>query len=378
METYKLEIFKKIKSLLGAPIRKVEITDEQFSDLLQLAIEDYSSYIQEWLIENQWTSLFGKDINKDDVAFSFISQTTDFESEFSYAYSKQVGLQQRGPWELKKDYFELEYGRQVYEIPENRELNQVLWITPPTIDHALYGYWGSYDGGFGNGYGSIPAGGFNGGFGGMHGYYIAPAYDILARDNDIDLKSRILRSELTYKVTAGPEGTRLVHLMSIPGSRLTFGSGRSVGGGRGLYALEGCKVWYFYYDTSGKDADECKRQNKDIIKTPTDVPIDNLTYQDLNDTSKIWVRRYLTSLAKETLGRTRGKFSGKLPLLDNDVTLDYQDLLSEAKEEREKQMTELRERLERLRSDKMLERRANEAENINKSLNYVPMKWKLI
>ena len=38
----------------------------------------------------------------------------DFESNFSYAYSKQVGLQQRGPWELKKDYVTIVKNQQVY------------------------------------------------------------------------------------------------------------------------------------------------------------------------------------------------------------------------------------------------------------------------
>jgi hypothetical protein len=37
----------------------------------------------------------------------------------------------------KKDFVELENGRQVYTIPANREVNEVLWITPPAMSQAL-------------------------------------------------------------------------------------------------------------------------------------------------------------------------------------------------------------------------------------------------
>ena len=53
--------------------------------------------------------------------------------------------------------------------------------------------------------------------------------------------------------------------------------------------------------------------------------------------------------------------------------MEYSDLLTEAKDEMAKLIEELTTRLERLRNDKMLERKALEAENLNKSLGYRPM-----
>ena len=46
------------------------------------------------------------------------------------------------------------------------------------------------------------------------GYYIAPAFDILLTAADMNLKNRIIRSDLVYKITAGPDGTKLLHLLS--------------------------------------------------------------------------------------------------------------------------------------------------------------------
>src|SRR5690606_22936913 len=99
---------------------------------LDMAIENYTEFIQSWLIEHQWQSLLGKDITSLDMTFALTVRDIDYATQASYAYSKQVGLQSRGPWELKKDYVEIESGRQVYEIPAGREVNQVLWMTPPT------------------------------------------------------------------------------------------------------------------------------------------------------------------------------------------------------------------------------------------------------
>jgi hypothetical protein len=38
---------------------------------------------------------------------------------------------------------------------------------------------------------------------------IAPAFDILLTAADMNLKNRIVRSELVYKITAGANGTKL-------------------------------------------------------------------------------------------------------------------------------------------------------------------------
>jgi hypothetical protein len=54
-----------------------------------------------------------------------------------------------------------------------------------------------------------------GGGGQRSGYYIAPAFDILLTAADMNLKNRIVRSELVYKITAGPNGTKLLHLLFL-------------------------------------------------------------------------------------------------------------------------------------------------------------------
>ena len=366
----KEELFTMIKHRLGAPIRKTELDWDQMCSLLETSIEDYAQRVQDWLIENQWSSLLGNDVNNTDIAFALTTRSLDFESRFAYAYSKQVGLQTRGPWEMKKDYVTVVANQQVYQVPAGREINEIMWITPNSTDHALYSFAGFGDYGFGGGFGQVPFAGWGQGGGlGDGGFYVAPAFDVLLRASDFSLKSKLLRSELTYKVTAGPNGTRLLHLMPIPGSRLSFAGGGLVGSQIGL---AGTKVWYYYYD-SGDDRDQCLIDNPDIIKLPNEVPLSKLRYSDLNEPTRVWIRRYLTSLFKEALGRVRGKFSGALKVPEAELTMDYDSLLSEGKEEQLKLLEQLDLRLERLSNLKQLENKGIEAESLNKSLSYRPL-----
>jgi hypothetical protein len=371
----KEKLFQQFRHTMGAPLRDIELEDETLCTLLDISIEDYSMYVSEWLIEHQWQSLLGANVDTIDMAFALSVRSQDFVTQYTYAYSKQVGLQARGPWELKKDYITLESGRQVYQIPAGREINEVLWITPPTTDMALFANYAGIDYGFGGGYGQLGStgGGFNAaGAGGAGGYYIAPAYDILLTASDFNLKNRILRSELTYKVTAGPEGTRLLHLMSTPGSKLSFG--RGIGGATSSSInMTGCQVWYHYYETTPENVEQCRLENPDIIIMPNDVPLAKLDYAKFNAPTKTLIRQLFFAEAKRALGRTRGKFGGLIGPPEAQATMDYESLLSEGNEERKAILERLDERLTRLSSTSQLERAANEAENLNKAMKYHPL-----
>ena len=158
-EPERTKLYTKLRHLLGAPLRSIELEDEQLDSLLELAIEDYSQYIQDWLIESQWSSLYGLNLDTQSLSKAFITKGFDFEDRYSYAYSKIVGLQTGGDYVLKKDYIQLVPNQQIYEIPAGREVNELLWFTPAELNNFLFDPWtfGGL-GGIGLG-GSINAGG---------------------------------------------------------------------------------------------------------------------------------------------------------------------------------------------------------------------------
>jgi hypothetical protein len=366
------KLFRQFRHSVGAPLVQIEITDEMLCTLLEISIEDYAMYVQEWLIEHQWQSVLGKNIDTVDMAFALSVRSFDFMTQYTYAYSKLTGNQTNGPWELKKDFVEIEAGRQVYQIPANREVNEVLWITPPATSQALLANFGGIDYGFGGGFAQTGGGvGTSGGANQRSGYYIAPAFDILLTAADMNLKNRIVRSELVYKITAGPNGTKLLHLLSVPGSKLSFGQG--IGGVGSSINMTGCQVWYHYYETTPENLDNCREDNPDIIKMPNQVPLAKLDYADFNAPTKTLIRQLFIAEAKKTLGRTRGKFGGVVGPPEAERTMDYETLISEGNEEKKAALERLDAILLRLSSTAQLERGANEAEYLNRSLKFRPL-----
>ena len=102
-EPDRTKLYTRIKHLLGAPLRSVELEDEQMDSLLELSIGDYSQYIQDWLIESQWTSLYNLNLDTESLSRAFTTRSLDYETQYTHSYSKIVGLQAGGDWELKKD-----------------------------------------------------------------------------------------------------------------------------------------------------------------------------------------------------------------------------------------------------------------------------------
>lgn len=364
------ELFDKVRKLLGAPVVAVELTDDQLCAFLDVAIEDYGERVLNEIIANQWMGFYGKNIsNQYELAMGFMARSLDLTKQYSYWFSKQVGLQQEGPWELKKDFITIEPGKQVYVIPSGRTVNKVMYVNPPMTDTALFANYMGGGVGWMPGLGQVGAGyGYGGGLG---GFYTTQANDVAYMAADLNFKSRLFRGDLTYKVTAGPDGTHLLHLISTPGSKLSFGWAGIRNGGIGIL---GCEVWYTYYDTSDGSEDECMRFHRDdVILSPDQVPVEKMDYAFLNEPARVIVRQLLVAKAKQALGNIRGKFSGKVNIPQAEMTLDYQMLIQQGKEEYDAAMDTLMKRLERMRPVNMMEEQAKMMESSNKIQSYVPL-----
>jgi hypothetical protein len=362
-EPERSKIYTRIKHQLGAPLRSVELEDEMMDSLMELAVGDYEEYILQWLIDSQWVNLVNLNMNERSVARALVTRTMDFEQQFSYSYSKIVGLQTEGPWVLKKDYFILEKNQQTYEIPAGREVNELLWFS----DQA----WSAFGlGGMAGGFGGVGLGANEAGFAQMGyqgSYFMMSGFDYLIRMQEANILNRILGGSLTYRITGLPDGKKAIHLYNTPGGKFNWSN---------YNAYVGKAVWYWYYDVEPDSRADCLKNNPDIIKLPTDVPVEELTWTDLNVPGQQWVRRWFTAYCKETLARVRGKYSGNLKTPDSEITMDYQSLLTEAKDEKSKLIDELNGPegwLTRMRPDKVMEREALIAENLNKQMKFRAM-----
>ena len=369
-------LFRLVRTTLGSPIRKVQLEDEQLCDLLDVAIGDYSEKVQNWVLETQWLNIQNKNTfqfqNANELAYAMTVRTMDWSRDYSYWFSREVGLQQRGNYELKKDFFQVERGKQVYVIPAGREINKVMYVTPSTTKAALYGNLGTLDTGIGGGFGQY--GNMGNGMG-ITGFYVGSAYDTALMLVDLKFKNSLLRGDLAYKVTADPDGTHLVHLMSVPGSPNMVG-GIAADDTWGWNRYANCYVWYTYYDVSGSDdaADQCMLENKDdVIITPDQVPLDKMKYELMNNPTQQIIRRLLVAEAKILLGIIRGTFSGAVKIPEAEMQMDYAMLLEQGKAEKETVLNELKERLDRMTPWNLMEKQATMNDQLIKVLKNKPL-----
>lgn len=317
-------------------------------------------------------------MSNNELAFAISARTFDLMKDYASWYSKEVGLQQHGgssPWELKKDFIKIEKGKQVYYVEPGREINKVMWVSPPTTDAALWGNYGGFGVSFGGGVtgqmglgAATVFGGMGSAYGMGAGIWALPAYDVALMATDLSYKQQLLRSDLVYKVTATSDGGHLIHLMSTPGSRLTFGAG-----GLNMYPLNGCYLWYTYYDTKGGNADECRKQNPDVILSPDQVPLDEMDYSYFNAPTKALIRQLLIAHAAETLGLIRGKFSGNLNIINNSLTMDYNMYLNMAQRERDNALNELKERLQRMTPYEVMKKQAEIVQSMKEIQKGTPL-----
>ncbi len=357
----RLKLFTFAKTILGGNHAPFELKPEEMNMLLDAAIDDFSAFVQSWFVTQQFGNIWFSFLSVDDIVFAYTTKTLDFERSFSYAYSKQVGLGTNSPskWELKKDFITIEEHQQVYTIPAGREVNEVLWNTPsfvPTattnIDPFSLGGWS--------------AGTYGWNFFGRPASVMQPVYSLMLSANDFSMKKRLLQSELTYRITGGANGTKNLYLYPIPGGRneiSTFNVPKH---------LVGTKVWYFYYDTTPENTEDCLIENPDIVLFPSQFPLKRMLWTQLNDIAKSRVRRIFTAEIKRLIGNIRGTYSGELKMKDFQLQMDYRNLIDQADKERDAIFEEMKLEMEKLTFRQLMEDRAAISESLKTVLKNQP------
>ena len=133
----------------------------------------------------------------------------------------------------------------------------------------------------------------------------------------------------------------------------------------------GSNLRFEYYKVSDKKAASFI-DGSGLITNVGEVPYDNPTYSQINSVGRQWVFRYTLALAKELLAYVRGKYQ-TVPVPGSEATLNQADLLTDSRAEKEALITNLREMLDQTSRQAQLERKANEGENLSKTLKEVPM-----
>jgi len=135
--------------------------------------------------------------------------------------------------------------------------------------------------------------------------------------------------------------------------------------------VSGGKLFFEYIKNSERQNPAGTSGVASPITNVSNVPYANPTYTRINSIGRQWIFEYTLALAKEMLGYVRGKYT-TVPIPGAEVTLNQADLITAATAEKNALVERLRGYLEETSREKLLERRAAEAEYKQKELSQAP------
>lgn len=182
-------------------------------------------------------------------------------------------------------------------------------------------------------------------------FYVLPVFEDLLRAGQLDISNRVRRSNYSYRLQGQnlrifPRPTQSNPLNLF--IKFTFPSQP--------------------YTTALPYEDETINGVSNI----SNIPFGNITYSNINAMSRQWIRQYTMALCKETLGLVRSKFS-TVPIPGSDLSMNGADLISQGREDKQRLIEGLKETLDRLTYQKLLEADAAQSDTMLNILKKVPI-----
>lgn len=181
-------------------------------------------------------------------------------------------------------------------------------------------------------------------------FYVLPVFEDVLRAGMLDLSSRVRRSNYSYKVI----GTK-IRIYPTP-TKVTSPTARLFI--RVKFMQDPLRPSYADGSIYG-------------VSNLSNIPFGNLQYNRINSIGRQWIRQYTLALSMETLGLIRSKM-GTLPVPGGNVTLNGPDLVSKGREDKKEFVTKLKEMLDTMTYDKIIEQQAARSENLSKQLKFIP------
>ena len=98
----------------------------------------------------------------------------------------------------------------------------------------------------------------------------------------------------------------------------------------------------------------------------------------MNEPTQQTIRQLLVAEAMITLGIIRGTYSGAVKIPEAEMQMDYNMLLDQGKQEKDRVLTELKERLDRMLPWNLMKNQADLTDSLIKVLQNKPMPFNFL
>ena len=363
-----------VKRKLGDDILSVELTNKQVWMSFEEATLEYGRIINEYQSKSQLGNLLGNDLNvpnNDDntrdggpsgAESKFPRETLEYLMRKAEPYASHAGT--GGSYNILSGSITLQNGKQDYDIYEDLKFTNALGQQVVAADvypnkklriyeimhyspQAAYRFFDTTSAiNYLNNEFAFES------FTPETVFYVLPVFEDLLRAQQMDISNRVRRSNYSYEVIG-----KNIRIFPKP----TVEPGGAVK-----------KLWIRFAPPTDGLVPDISDGSIDGVSGLHNVPFSDITYAIINSMGRQWIRQYTFALSKELLGLVRSKF-GSIPIPNGDLQLNGSDLLSQAQGEKEKLITQLREMLDSLTYDKLLEGQAAEVGNMTTILKAVPI-----
>jgi len=350
-----------VKRRLGDDVLSVELTKKQIWACFEEAFLEYASIVNQYQARSQLLSLLGMQTGSlNEATQKFPRDTLNYVIRMAEPYAVEAGL--GGTYNAVSGAIQLRQNVQDYDLytdlidpstgtpvvssslnPEHRKMRifEIMHFNPM----AAYRFFDTTSAiNYLNNEFSFES------FTPETVFYVLPVFEDILRGGQMNISNRVRRSNYSYRVT----GTKL-RIFPMP------------------TADNPLKLWVRVGFESNPLSSAIEGDGSiNGVSNLSNVPYGNFVYSKVNSIARQWVRQYTLALCKELLGMIRSKF-GSVPIPGGELQLDGNDLKSTAKEEKDKLKTDLREMLDTLTYNKLIETKAAEIDNLQKILRATPI-----
>jgi hypothetical protein len=335
---------------LGYPLADVELQDINFYAAFEEAVTTYGNEVFAYKASENYLSLEGSTTGSN-LNYKLTQPNLGAEIRIAESYGVEAGVGGNVDW--KEGSINLTSSVQTYDLNAwasssgiesgDLEVKKVYYEAPPSIVR----YFDPYAGTGTDVQGLLDAFGFGNYTPGIN-FLLMPINFDLSKIQAIEFNDTIRKSNYSFELI-----NNQLRIFPIPNQN-------------------GLKLYFKYILKSDRNrATVTGSLETGVVTDISTVPYVNPTYKYINSIGRQWIFEYTLALAKEMLGYIRGKYT-TVPIPGAEVTLNHGDLISAATAEKTALLERLRGYLDETSRSKLLEKKANEAEFLQKDLNKVP------
>lgn len=350
-----------VKRKLGDDIVSVELSRKQIFANFEEATLVYSQKINETQSKNQLTSYLGTATGSlSGSENKYARESLDFLLRSAEPYAYEVGI--GGAFNTISGSILLETGRQDYDLyTEFKDQSGAVIFDGLTIKGKMkvrdvYHFSPSSAYRFFNNTSGMNYLNSEFGFESFTPetiFYVLPVFEDILRAGMMDVSQRVRRSNYSYRVS----GTK-IRIFPAPTSVAT--------------AANLNKLWIRVSVPQNPNEPAYTDESINGVSNISNIPYGNIMYTNMNSTGRQWIRQYTLALSMILLGMVRSKIKS-IPIPGGEVTLDGPEMIEYGRAEKEKLLTDLKELLDSMTYDKLMEIQATKAELMQKQLRMIPI-----